>query len=137
MAEEAAAGGVSAVRGHAISFRADPFFDDGALVNIGDALVLSRNGVIAAFGPYQQVKGAVPADVEIVHYHDALICPGFVDTHVHYPQTGIIGAYGDQLIDWLNAYAFAEEQRFADPGYAREIARTFSTSCWPTAPPRP
>ncbi len=125
MAEEAAAGGVSAVRGHAISFCSDPFFDDGALVNISDALVLSRNGVIAAFGPYQQVKGAVPADVEIVHYHDALICPGFVDTHLHYPQTGIIGAYGDQLIDWLNAYAFAEEQRFADPGYAREIARTF------------
>lgn len=118
-------GGVSAVRGHAISFRADPFFDDHALVDVPDALIVSERGLITAFGNYADTKAAVPDGVPVDHYPDALICAGFIDTHVHYVQTGVIGAYGSQLIEWLNHYTFVEEQRFADKGYADSVAKVF------------
>lgn len=56
---------------------------------------------------------------------DHLICPGFVDAHVHYPQTAIIASWGKRLIDWLNDYTFPEEMRLADPAYARAIASRY------------
>lgn len=115
----------TAVRGHAISFRADPFLAEDALVDVEDALIVSEGGVITAFGPYQQTKDSVPDGVEVVSYPDALICAGFIDTHVHYVQTGIIGAFGSQLIDWLNHYTFIEEQRFADKAHSDAVARIF------------
>jgi len=52
---------------------------------------------------------------------------GFIDTHVHYPQTDIIAAYGEQLLEWLERYTFPIERRFADPDYAREVADFFLT----------
>ena len=55
-------------------------------------------------------------------FKDHLICPGFVDAHAHYPQTGIIASWGKRLIDWLNTYTFPEEARFGDPAYAAEVA---------------
>jgi guanine deaminase len=58
-------------------------------------------------------------------YPGALICPGFIDGHAHYAQTRIIASYGEQLTDWLADYAYAEEQRFADPQYAALAARVF------------
>ncbi len=123
--EPSGARAVTAVRGHAISFRGDPFLIDHALVDVEDALIVCEGGVIAAFGPYATERDAVPPDVEVTHFPDALICAGFVDTHVHYVQTGIIGAYGSQLIDWLNDYTFVEEQRFDDAGYASTMAALF------------
>ena len=54
-----------------------------------------------------------------------LIAPGFIDTHIHYVQTGIIGAQGKQLLDWLNDYTFIAEQAFADEAVARDTARVF------------
>jgi len=122
MAEQHAA---TAVRGHAISFRADPFFDDDALVDIPDALIVTENGIVTAFGPYAETKDQVPEGVEVAHYPDALISAGFIDTHIHYVQTGIIGAFGAQLIDWLNTYTFVEEQRFADKAHAETIAKLY------------
>ena len=115
----------TAVRGHAISFRGDPFFLDDALVDIEDALIVSENGAITAFGPYEQTKGKLPKGVDVKHYPDALICAGFIDTHIHYVQTGIIGAFGSQLIDWLNNYTFIEEQRFASKKHADAVAKLY------------
>jgi guanine deaminase len=109
----------------AITFAGDPFFDDDALVDIPDALIVTQDGVITAFGPYEQTKASVPDGVEVTHYPHHLICAGFVDTHVHYVQTGIIGAFGSQLIDWLNHYTFIEEQNFADQAHAADVAKRF------------
>jgi guanine deaminase len=50
------------------------------------------------------------------------LLPGFVDAHVHYPQTAIIASWGKRLIDWLNTYTFPEEMRFGDADYARTVA---------------
>ena len=54
---------------------------------------------------------------------------GFVDCHVHYPQTEIIGAYGGQLIDWLDRHTYVAEQRFADEAHARDVAHVFLKEC--------
>jgi guanine deaminase len=116
---------VTAVRGHAVSFQDDPFHSDDALVDIEDALVVSEDGLITAFGPYEETRQHVPEGVEIAHLPGSVICPGFIDTHVHYVQTGIIGAFGSQLIDWLNHYTFIEEQRFSDAGHAADVARVY------------
>ena len=115
----------TAVRGHAITFTGYPFFDESAFVDIPDALIVSTDGVITVFGPYSEVHEQLPDDVEVVHYPHHLICAGFIDTHIHYVQTGIIGAFGDQLIDWLNNYTFIEEQRFADKDHASAVAKIF------------
>jgi guanine deaminase len=61
----------------------------------------------------------------VQEYPDALIIPGFVDTHIHYPQTEMIASYGEQLLEWLDTYTFPVENRFSDPDYAREIAQRF------------
>ena len=61
-------------------------------------------------------------DIEVVDYGDHLISAGFVDAHVHYPQTAIIASWGKRLIDWLNIYTFPEEMRFKNLQYASEIA---------------
>lgn len=86
--------------------------------------VLISGGKIVATGTaddlHRQYPGAIVTD-----YGNELILPGFIDPHVHYPQTGIIASWGKRLIDWLNSYTFPEEMRFGDPGYAAEAARLF------------
>ena len=69
--------------------------------------------------------GDLPADIEVTDYRGRLILPGFIDTHVHYPQTDMIASYGEQLLEWLETYAYATERRFADPAHAREVADFF------------
>ena len=49
-----------------------------------------------------------------VDLRDKLLLPGFVDAHVHYPQTEMIGAFGEQLLEWLTTYTFPVESQFAD-----------------------
>jgi guanine deaminase len=51
--------------------------------------------------------------------------PGFIDTHVHYPQYKVIASYGTSLLDWLNKYTFIEEQKFSDEKYAAKVADLF------------
>lgn len=116
---------VTAVRGHAISFKADPFFSDDAFVDVEDALIISTEGKIISFGAYEETKSDLPSGIEVRHYPDALLCAGFIDTHIHYVQTGIIGAFGSQLIDWLNNYTFIEEQRFAEKAHADAVAKIY------------
>jgi guanine deaminase len=117
--------GTTAVRGHVVTYRSDPFLSDDALVDVADALVVARDGVVTAFGPYEQTRSALPPGVEVTRYPDALLCAGFVDAHTHYVQTGIVGTFGAQLIDWLERGAFVEEQRFADRRHADAVAARF------------
>jgi len=116
---------VTAVRGHAVSYSGDPFVDPDAFVDIADALIVCADGLITRFGPYDQIRGTLPPDVEIRHYPDALICAGFVDLHAHYVQMGIIGAFGSELLEWLTHHTFREEQRFGDLAHARSTAAAY------------
>ncbi|MEO0937983.1 MAG: guanine deaminase [Pseudomonadota bacterium] len=101
----------------------NPFDDpDRVRIDTGGA-VLINGGLIAAVGSADKLKAAHPQAKR--HEAQGLICPGFVDAHVHYPQTAIIASWGKRLIDWLNSYTFPEEMRFADPRYAAEIAARY------------
>jgi guanine deaminase len=119
-----------ALRGAALSFRGDPFIDgdEASLHYEQDGLILIENGIVTAFGDYQAVKTQL-RDHNIKQYSDALILPGFIDTHVHYPQTQMTGAYGKQLIDWLNKYTFVTEQQFANADHAALVSDFFLGEC--------
>jgi len=93
------------------------YFEDGLLV-VEDGKVV-RNGHAA------DLLSTLPAGTEVIEYKDALITPGFIDTHIHYPQTGMIASYGEQLLDWLDTYTFPTERAFADKAHAGEVAQVF------------
>jgi guanine deaminase len=116
-----------AIRGAALTFHADPFVlgDDAAATYESDALILLEGGKIAAFGPYEPTSRRMPPGTPIAHYRDALILPGFIDCHTHYPQLQVIASYGKTLLEWLEAYTFPHEARFADEALCRETARLF------------
>ncbi len=109
------------LRGQTLSFLSDPFetAPDAAVRHHRRGAVVVEDGVITWVGPEDQVP---THDAEISDYGDALIMAGFIDAHVHYPQTAMIASWGKRLIDWLNSYTFPEEARFGDAVYAREIA---------------
>ncbi|HLA72743.1 MAG TPA: guanine deaminase [Steroidobacteraceae bacterium] len=122
----------TAIRGPALTFTGDPFVEGVAATMRfeGDAIVAMAGGKINHFGPASTVKSLLPAGTHIYEYgRDALILPGFIDCHVHYPQTQIIGAYGEQLLDWLEKYTFVAEQQFADVAHARAVANVFLDEC--------
>ena len=83
--------------------------------------VLVSDGKIVAVGEAADLRSAHP-NAQVHDYGDALITAGFVDAHMHYPQTAMIASWGKQLIDWLNTYTFPEESRFGDKAYADQIA---------------
>ncbi|HEY2094372.1 MAG TPA: guanine deaminase [Thermoanaerobaculia bacterium] len=79
--------------------------DDGRIVSVGDA-------------------ADAPADSETIDLGtDALISPGFIDTHLHAPQLEMIGSYGGDLLEWLNRYTFPTEAQFADVKHAEKVAK--------------
>jgi guanine deaminase len=117
----------TAVRGSLISCRHDPFLDDPAtaLNYEPDGLVICRDGVIVAVGARSALQAQLPADANVTDHSGCLIAPGFIDTHIHYVQTGIIGSQGKQLLEWLDRYTFVAEQAFADEHVAAATAKVF------------
>jgi guanine deaminase len=100
-----------------------PFKGHHLRVSEDHALVV-RNGVIEDRGPAATVVRDNPAD-EVVDLRDGLVLPGFVDTHVHFPQVRVIGGLGMPLLDWLERCALPEEARLADATYAAGVAADF------------
>lgn len=116
----------TALRGPALTFRDNPFTagDEAAIHYEPDALIIMQDGVIQEFGDYTLLKDDL-GDTPVTQYPDALILPGFIDAHVHYPQMQVIGSYGTRLIDWLNKYTFVAEQQFSNEAYAEQVAHIF------------
>jgi guanine deaminase len=117
-----------AIRGPLLTYSGDPFsLGVGEAMHYeSDALLLIEAGRIARVGPAAKLRRALPPAIEVEDYgRDSLIMAGFIDCHVHFPQIPIIGAGGEQLIDWLNKYTFVAEQRFGDERHAREVAKIF------------
>ncbi|MGV8919872.1 MAG: guanine deaminase [Pseudomonas sp.] len=90
-----------------------------------DGLLVVEDGKIVAIGHAHDLLDKLGSDVEVTEYPNALITPGFIDTHIHLPQTGMVGSYGEQLLDWLNTYVFPCEKQFADPVHSAEVADIF------------
>jgi len=97
------------------------FEEDGLLVVGPDA---QGAQVVQAVGPYRDLKDKWP-DVALEHLPGRIIAPGFVDMHIHFPQTDIIGSPADGLLPWLKYYTFPEEKRFEAPDYSAQAATFF------------
>ena len=108
--------------GQVLRYDGDPLRDGlSAAKPITHGAVAIEAGRIAAVGEASTLHARFPQ--ARVHDHGRkLISAGFIDAHVHYPQTAIIASWGKRLIDWLNTYTFPEEMRFGDRAYADEIA---------------
>ncbi|SOR30852.1 guanine deaminase [Methylorubrum extorquens] len=114
-----------AIRGPAVSLTGNPFLSEGCLQHVADALILIEDGRITAFGDFSDLADQIPAGVAVTAYENALILPGLIDTHVHYPQLQMIASYGEQLLAWLEKYTFPAELQFADQAHAERVAKLF------------
>jgi guanine deaminase len=110
-----------------LHFRADPGAHDDPASNefLEDGLLTTLNGRVESIGPAAALLPALPPGTEVITHADSLLIPGFVDTHIHYPQTDVIGSGGRQLLDWLENYTFPAERRFAEAAYAQQVADFF------------
>ena len=99
--------------------------ESSALEYFEDGLLLVEDGIVLEAGNATTLMPQLADDVAVKDFSGKIIVPGFIDCHVHFPQLDIIASYGEQLLDWLNRYAYPAEARFADEAYAREIANAF------------
>lgn len=111
-------------RGRVLDTPEDPFHGGSLRVEADGGLYVTAAGRIADRGAYADVRARHPAE-PVRELSDGLLLPGFVDTHVHFPQARIIGALGLPLLEWLERCALPEEARLADSGYAQEVAAEF------------
>jgi len=105
------------------------FADDGEALFESDGLLVvgpdaSGRKVVRAAGNYKELAPDF-AGVAIEHLPGRILAPGFIDLHVHFPQTDVIGSPADGLLPWLENYTFPHEARFADADYAASVAKFF------------
>lgn len=91
-----------------------------------DAYLVCENGICRGVFP------AVPEQFRTLPLRDEsgrLILPGMADLHIHAPQFAFRGLGMDmELLDWLKAYTFPEESRYADLSYAQKAYSAFARS---------
>jgi guanine deaminase len=128
MAATPSAKPASAIRGPVLTFTGDPFKEglESTMRYESDAIVAFGDGKITHFGPADAIRSQLPAGLKVKNYGpDSLISAGFLDSHVHFPQTPMIAAFGEQLLDWLNKYTFPTERKYADKAFASSVAKVF------------
>ncbi|WP_409269416.1 guanine deaminase [Massilia sp. BHUDP2] len=116
---------VQAYRASLLHFHADPAFDSDAYAWHEDGLLVVEDGRVKAAGDYAALVGTLPPGLAPHDYRGQLITPGFIDTHLHYPQTDMIASPSPGLLPWLETYTFPTERRFEDPAHARATAEFF------------
>ena len=101
---------------------AQAIFDQDGLLVVGPGAAGTQK--VVAVGPYADVAPHYPG-LAVEHLPGRIIAPGFVDMHIHYPQTDVIGAPAEGLLPWLENYTFPHEKRFSTPDYAADVASFF------------
>ncbi len=116
-------------RGHIFHLTGRPTVQQAAdaLVEIPDgAILVNDDGIIEWSGSYANHAPSKGAPYEIMDHRDGFILPGFIDTHLHYPQVNAIDAYGGgQLLEWLTMCIFPSEARLENEDFAEGAAREF------------
>lgn len=116
------------IRGILFDFIDDPWKHPGneqaAVRFLADGLLVVEDGRIKDHGEFEEISQRYPG-LEVTHFRNRLILPGFIDGHIHFPQTRILGSYGEELLPWLEKWVFPEEIKYKDRGYAQEGARHF------------
>ena len=112
-----------ALRARLLWFDADPVTVGEAAVRfVEDGIVVIEGGHITAAGEALALLPGLPGDVRITDHRPHLLMPGFVDPHLHMPQTQVVGSFGAELMEWLRDYTFPEEARYGDPEVSREAS---------------
>jgi guanine deaminase len=116
-----------AYRASLLYFTADPALAAGAHAHVWhqDGLLVVGGDKIQAAGDYATLITSLPPGTPLIDYRGKIIMPGFIDTHLHYPQTDMIASSAPGLLPWLETYTFPTERRFDDPAHAREVADFF------------
>ena len=114
------------LRGRILTFHREPAGPDDtdAFSYIEDGALIIADGLIEAVGEYSNLL-ATAEDIEQIDHRPHLMMAGFIDTHIHFPQTQVIASWGAQLMDWLNKYTFPEEARYADAAHSERMAAEF------------
>jgi guanine deaminase len=116
----------SAFRGEILHFLSDPAKDGTQSYQyFADGILVVTDGLVEILGTASEILPTLPGELVIKTHHEALLMPGFIDTHIHYPQTEIIGSYGEDLLQWLEIYAYPAEAQFGDPAFATAKAKFF------------
>jgi guanine deaminase len=102
-----------------------PHADEAAVEHIDDGLLVVKDGRVTQIGTAEELLPALPEGVQVEDHSGKLIVPGLIDCHVHFSQVDIIASYGEQLLDWLNRYAYPAEMSFSDEEHARSVADFF------------
>lgn len=123
-------GAQRALRGQILYFTEDPGLIDAeshacGWVHHPDGILWIVDGHVHLVGNADQVLPKLPPKLDVERYPHHLLTPGFVDTHIHFPQTEMVASYGAQLLDWRETYAFPVEEKFGDSAYGRKIAAIF------------
>ena len=107
-------------RGAVLHFDGSPSTPRPQLLN--DGVLEIENGKVKSLKPWNQneLKGK-----KVTHFKDGLILPGFIDSHIHFPQTDMIAAPGGDLFAWLTDYTFPFEKKFSNKAYAKNTAEFF------------
>ena len=105
------------------------FADDGSALFETDGLLVvgpdaNSRKVVRAVGAYDALAPNYPG-VAVEHFPGRILAPGFIDLHIHFPQTDVIGSPAEGLLPWLDNYTFPHESRFADHDYAVGVAQVF------------
>jgi guanine deaminase len=122
--------GCVAHRGALLHFLDDPGNEPepnaNSLETFDDGLLVLNEGQVLAAGPAADLLPRLPEGTPVTDWQGGLILPGFIDTHVHMPQLGVMASYGTQLLDWLETYTFPHEARFRDVDWAQAEAQRFT-----------
>ncbi|MGY6549436.1 MAG: guanine deaminase [Roseinatronobacter sp.] len=112
------------IRARLLSFLREPRNpeDTESFRYIEDGGLLIEGGVIRAFDLFDQLD---TPDAQVIDHRPHLVMPGFIDPHLHFPQTQVIASWAAELLDWLNDYTFPEETRYHDPALCAAMAKVF------------
>ncbi|KMZ13846.1 Guanine deaminase [Candidatus Burkholderia humilis] len=115
----------TAYRAQLLTFREDPAHAADGAVYEADGLLIVEEGKVVAADAYASVRDKLATDATVYTMRDKLIVPGFIDSHIHYPQTDMIASPAAGLLPWLNTYTFPTERGFENPQVARDTASFF------------
>ena len=117
----------SIIRGRILTFKRMPNSnsDTESYTYVEDGALFITNGTISKLGSFKEIKETAPEKITIYDHRPLLIVPGFIDTHLHFPQIQIIGSYAANLFEWLNTYTYIEEQKYKEQHHSELMAKEF------------
>jgi guanine deaminase len=115
------------IRGRIFSFlrRPEHISDQHSFTYIQDGgISYDNSGIIKEVDDYKKISNKYK-NPSVLDFGSMLVCPGFIDTHNHFPQTQIIASYGTKLLDWLNKYTFPNEALFSNESHCEQESKIF------------